>query len=163
MADRYCPYCGELVPSNSVTCPKCYRKIPDEPGAPKQSRRAQREKRRSEDRRTAPRPERNRTGSRREYSRQLALALNVIPGFFGLLGLGQIYRDYKSMKGWFILLLGLVLFTTGMMLMLHVTPSFAVNFFSSLSAFPIMLLYALLYIFAALDTLVTSVFRIGFR
>ena len=31
MPERRCPYCNELVPSNSLTCPKCYKKIPVEP------------------------------------------------------------------------------------------------------------------------------------
>ena len=160
MTDRYCPYCGELVPSNSVTCPKCFRKVPDEPGAPRHEEHRERTEDRTErhERREEPRKKEK---QKREYSSQAALALDVIPGFLGLLGLGQIYRDYKSMKGWFLLLLGLVLFTTGMMLLLHWTPSFLVNFFSSISAFPIFIIYTLLYIFAVADILMGKLFRFG--
>ena len=159
MSDRYCPYCGELVPSNSVTCPKCYGTIPNEPGTPKQQARQEKEERRERRRKETPVGEK----PPRQYNSQTALALAVIPGFIGLLGLGQIYRDYRSMKGWFLMLLGLVIFTTGMMLLLHWTPSFAVNLLSSLSAFPVMLIYSILYIFAAADILIGRMFRIQVR
>ena len=89
--DRRCPYCGELVPSNSITCPKCYKKIPKEP----------------EPARREPEPEQR---DKRGYSRKLAILLSIIPAFLGLLGLGLIYVNPRRKRGYVALVLGLLFF-----------------------------------------------------
>ena len=150
MADRYCPHCGELVPSTSVTCPKCYRRIPADPVAATGGRRGG----------TGSKG----TGAHRQgYDRRLALLLNLIPGFFGFLGIGQIYRDHRSSKGYLMLLSGLAIFALTMMLLLNITPG-VLSFLAKVSAFPLMLLYALMYIGAAVDILIDVVFsRVDIR
>ena len=148
MSDRYCPFCGELVPSTSVTCPKCYRKIPAEPDVPKEERRRERQ-------RDTPVDER----PQRSYNKKVALALAVIPGFFGVLGLGQIYKDYRSTGGYFILLLGLLLFTGSMLLLTSHMHGVLMNILTTIGAFPLMLLYAFVFIGSVIDILLNSLFR----
>ena len=148
MSDRFCPFCGELVPSTSVTCPKCYRKIPAEPDAPKEERRRERQR----DTPVGERP-------KRSYNKKVALALAVIPGFFGVLGLGQIYKDYRSTGGYFILLLGLLLFTGSMLLLTSHMHGVLMNILTTIGAFPLMLLYAFVFIGSVIDILLNSLFR----
>ena len=89
--DHRCPYCGELVPSNSITCPKCYKKIPKEPEpARREHETEQRDK--------------------RGYSRKLAILLSIVPAFLGLLGLGLIYVSPRRKRGYVALVLGLLFF-----------------------------------------------------
>lgn len=84
-----CPACGEPVPSNSLTCPKCYASVP------------RREKE----------PEREKPASGCILkSGLISLLLAVVPAPFGLLGLGLIYRNYKDHKGWAYLVFGLVVY-----------------------------------------------------
>ena len=148
MSDRFCPFCGELVPSTSVTCPKCYRKIPAEPIPEKQER-----KRR--ERTDTPVGERPKRG----YNKNIALVLAVVPGFFGFLGLGQIYRDYRRTGGYFLLLIGLLVFAAAMLLLSNNGHGFTIGVLSTIGAFPLMLLYAFMYIGALVDVLLNSVFR----
>lgn len=95
MTDRKCPECGEIVPSLSVTCPKCYSSVP----------------------RTDNVPDKKETSSSKDNDRKagdksilIATLLAAIPGIFGLQGLGRIYLDYRNEKGWFFLVFGAVLF-----------------------------------------------------
>lgn len=145
MPDRYCPFCGELVTSNSITCPKCYKKIPADQPARKEDERKGSEK-------------------RREYSGKVALALNLIPGLFGILGIGQIYRDNRDAKGYIILVVGLILFTIAMLLILNMFPGPVMNILTKFSAIPVMILYALVYIGAVADIVVGKVLgKFGLR
>ena len=91
---RYCPKCGEAVPSNCLTCPKCYAKMPAEPV--KKERRQEEQK----------------VGSNGKNDRVRRI-LSIIPGFFGILGLGHIYMDYRQSKGYIFLLVGLFFFVIG--------------------------------------------------
>lgn len=84
--DRICPYCGEFVPSNSITCPKCYRKMP----APSESERT------------------GEISEGRRRSRPAAVLLDAIPGLFGFLGLGQLYMGDR--RAILLTLFGLVVF-----------------------------------------------------
>ena len=136
------------MPSTSVTCPKCYRKIPAEPDAPKEERRRERQR----DTPVGERP-------KRSYNKKVALALAVIPGFFGVLGLGQIYKDYRSTGGYFILLLGLLLFTGSMLLLTSHMHGVLMNILTTIGAFPLMLLYAFVFIGSVIDILLNSLFR----
>lgn len=147
MSDRYCPFCGEMVPSTSVTCPKCYRKIPvDRPAEEKKNRGLKHDTPVGE---KAP----------RTYNRKVALILAVIPGFLGFLGIGQIYRNPKKTGGYFLLLFGLLVFTSAMLLLTNHAFGPLVSILSTLGAFPLMLLYAFLFIGALIDVLLNSVFR----
>ena len=120
MADRRCPYCGELVPSTSITCPKCYRKIPSEP----EPVRKETDGRKNE--------------GRRRYSPRIAMLLSLIPGLFGLLGLGLIYRNPRQKRGYVALLLGLYFFIAAVM--------FTFPLFTIFLAVPCWILYVLGYL-----------------
>lgn len=120
MADRRCPYCGELVPSTSITCPKCYKKIPAEPEPV---------------RRESDRPK-NESG--RRYNRTVAILLSLIPGLFGLLGLGLIYRNPRQKRGYIALVLGLLFFVAAM--------GFTIGVFTVFLAVPCWIVYVLGYL-----------------
>lgn len=91
MSDRRCPNCGELVPSNSLTCPSCYKEIPrdavvyeiheDDDGPS------------------------GRSGAGKDKNRTLTLILALL-GVFGFMGLGQIYQGHHR-KGSIFLVIGL--------------------------------------------------------
>lgn len=139
MADRRCPYCGELVPSNSVTCPKCYKKIPVE-----------------------PEPVRDRSGGdqkrqRRGGSRKIAILLSIIPAFVGLLGLGLIYRNPRQKRGYIVLLLGLLFFVAAVFLTFGI--------FTIVFAVPCWIMYVLLFLgclaLASLDDMVFKFHGVG--
>ena len=120
MADRRCPYCGELVPSNSLTCPKCYKRIPKEPEpAPR-------------------REERRETGGKRDYSRKIAVFLCLIPGLFGLLGLGLVYRNPRQKRGYIALVIGLLVFVAAAFL--------TMGGFTIFLAVPFWIVYVLMYL-----------------
>ncbi len=93
MAERRCPNCEELVPSNSITCPKCYKKIPNDPDPVRSG---------SGDSRS--------TGSNRSRNSTIMLLLSIIPAFIGLLGLGLIYKYPTRKRGYVALILGLLVF-----------------------------------------------------
>lgn len=148
MADRYCPFCGELVPSTSVTCPKCYRKIPAEPVSEKSGR----SRRERADTPVGEKPSRS-------YNKNIAIILAIVPGLFGFLGLGQIYRDYRRSGGYIVLAIGLLVFAASMLLLTNHGHGVAIGILSTLGAFPLMLIYAFLFIGALIDVLLNSVFR----
>lgn len=136
MVDRRCPYCGELVPSNSLTCPKCYKKIPVEPEPVREDR-------------DGPKNERGRS-----YNRKLALALTLVPGLFGILGLGLIYRNPRQKRGYLALLFGALIFVLAVFLTIGVFTIFA--------AVPCWIVYALMYLGCAALVLMDNVFiRMG--
>lgn len=85
-----CPNCGEPVPSNSLTCPKCYAKMPPETAEYK--------------------AEYSHDQGSREKSGLIRLILTIVPAFFGFLGLGVIYNDYKARIGYEILAVGLIVY-----------------------------------------------------
>ena len=120
MADRRCPYCRELVPSTSITCPKCYKKIPAEPEPVS---------------RESDRPK-NESG--RRYNRTVAILLSLIPGLFGLLGLGLIYRNPRQKRGYVALVLGLLFFVAAM--------GFTIGVFTVFLAVPCWIVYVLGYL-----------------
>ncbi len=93
MADRRCPNCGERVPSNSITCPKCFKKIPNDPEPVRESNGSGSSSRTGKDR-----------------SRTVMLILSIVPAFVGLLGLGLIYKYPTRKRGYIALLLGLLVF-----------------------------------------------------
>ncbi len=130
---RYCPKCGEPVPSNCITCPKCYTKIPAEPVSAEETKRSE--------------PKRK--------SQSTRILLTVIPGLFGLLGLGILYDDTKNMLGYKFLIAGLLLFILGNVLIL--TP----GFLTTVLGIGPMIVYLILFLITILRTLlnVNVVFR----
>ncbi len=132
MADRRCPFCGELVPSNSITCPKCFRKIPVEPEPVRKERR-----------------ENPKTEQGRRYSKKLALILTLIPGLFGILGLGLIYRNPRQKRGYLALVFGALFFILAVFLTLGV--------FSIFIAVPCWIIYVLMYLGCAAMVLMDNV------
>lgn len=132
MSQRRCPYCGELVTSNAITCPCCYKKIEI-----------------AETERTAENDIRKE--KKHMSSQKLALLLAMIPGLFGFLGIGKIYQNGKDRTGWLFLLAGLFLFIL----------SNAIIFGSlgllTVFAIPFIILYILLYLYALALTAVDSV------
>ena len=133
---RYCPKCGEAVPTNSLTCPKCYAKIPPEP--------------------VKAEPNSSQDGKRilGDKNRLILLILSVVPGFFGFLGLGQIYRDYTQKRGYVFLLFGLLFFWT--VIGLTTLPWPIINI---ILAFPPALLYLLVFVISVLECM--SGFRLS--
>ncbi|MDR3283449.1 MAG: hypothetical protein LBS92_07590 [Candidatus Methanoplasma sp.] len=89
MAGRRCPECGERLGSDSLTCPKCYAEVPREP--------------------SVQRPKRGEGRPKRKFAGVVVL-LAIIPAFFGVLGLGQIFRNPRGKRGYCFLVAGLAVF-----------------------------------------------------
>lgn len=139
MSERRCPNCGELVPSNSLTCPKCYKKIPVEPEP-------------VSDAGSHP----NDDAGKSSRKLKAALVLDAVIGLFGLLGIGQLYLGRR--RGGLFLLAGLVFFIPGTVLL------FIIPFISTIFAIPMFIIYAILYLAALADLMLGSiVFRFGRR
>jgi len=144
MADRRCPYCGELVPTNSITCPKCFKKIPVEP---------------------APQPKEDRAGPREKgaKSQRLALILAIVFGIFGFLGVGRIYLTPRESRGYIIMLIGLLFFIPAILLATSLMPSLFGTVLTTLLAIPLFIIYGLLFIASLVDVLLGSMIRIRLR
>ncbi len=126
---RYCPKCGEPVPSNCITCPKCYAKIPVEP--------AKKESNSSYDQGGKPESswlERNR------------FIVTIVPALIGFLGVYQILTRPKWMLGYVLLILGLLFFWVGNMLLFSFAPDFIVAVFKNLSALGCLFIYFIMFI-----------------
>ena len=138
---RRCPYCGEMVPSFSLTCPKCYHQIP-------------REEERGESRDSGYRIlDDDRAPAVHTVNHKVVLILGLIPSLFGLWGLGQIYqRDYG--KGLMFLVMGLALM--GSMVLVHGMSGAlgTIGFVATL------IMYIGGYLFQAFDAVVRSLFTI---
>lgn len=143
--DRRCPNCGELVPSLSVTCPRCYSQVPRDDTVPKEKKEY-----------------RSGTGDEGAKGKSLMIAtlLAAIPGLFGLLGLGRIYLDYKNEKGWFFLVTGAILFTS---LLLCVDWWDSVSSFTRVLLLLAMVILAIVYISTYLSQLADTYFGSVFK
>ncbi|MDR2846434.1 MAG: zinc ribbon domain-containing protein [Candidatus Methanoplasma sp.] len=134
MNGRRCPNCGEHVDNNSLTCPKCFKEIPrDVPVS------------------SEPRARGTDAKNGRNTNKNLAVILALIPAFFGLLGLGQIYRDPTKSKGYILLVIGAVIFVPFVLLFLTMMHS---GFLSALLIFIMELVLFLIYVGVALYALV---------
>ena len=127
MADRYCPYCGELVPSTSLTCPKCYKKIPVVDPTPRSSGES-----------GGSSPKGSGSGDKNGI---IALLLALVPGLFGVLGLGILYKNHSSRGALALLVIGIVTFIVACLILSSSIPILNVIF-----SIPFWLFYALLYI-----------------
>ncbi len=138
---RRCPNCGAVVLPESLNCPHCYHDVPrtiSDTGTDYHNR-------------TYSQYEEQL--SKRHKSRTISLILAIIPAFFGLLGLAQIYQDYRDPLGWKVLGGGLILYIllVGMMFLVIGTGGLGVL----LLTIPIIvvgILYLLLALFAFLLT-----------
>jgi len=95
---RYCPNCGAVVPEGSLNCPQCYKEIPRSGAFTEKDRKGRTQE------------EYKREIGERRKSMKMSLALAIVPAFFGILGLGQIYQDRRDGRGWGFLAIGLLLF-----------------------------------------------------
>lgn len=128
MAERRCPNCGELVPSNSITCPKCYKKIPNDPEPVRDSGQS------------------SGTGGRKTPwtpNMKIAFALDIILGLFGLNGIGQLYCGRR--RGAIFLGVGLLVFVIAGLLTWVIPP------FSIVLALPFYIIYVLIYLGCIFD------------
>lgn len=112
MADRRCPNCGERVPSNCITCPKCYYRLPSPADTTRGSGSSGGEKKKS---RWGSSDSSGDGSGKKQPKKKTALILAIIPGFFGILGLGQFYmRQWK--KGAIFLIGGLLTYYLALIL-----------------------------------------------
>jgi hypothetical protein len=141
MSQKRCPHCGEIVQSNSLTCPKCFKTIQREEYVERRERSDERK------------------GSGKVPTAAVLLA--VFPPLVGLLGLGAIYLEPKRKRGYAMLIIGLVLYVSLIALLFTILGSGIVSAIFLLIAFVIILL---IYISAAIaaffETLFGSVFRV---
>ena len=85
---------------------------------------------------------------------RLALALTLIPGLFGILGLGLIYRNPRQKRGYVALLFGALFFILAVFLTIGVI--------TIVAAVPCWIVYVLMYLGCAALVLMDNVFiRMG--
>ena len=142
MKQRKCPYCGEYVQENSLTCPKCFREIPRESTESTEY--------------VINEDKRKRSGG----VPTIAVILAIIPPFAGLLGLGMIYLDPKKSKGYWFLVAGLLLFLASLALFYMVRHS---GFFSAVLLLVALVIIVLIYISAAVGALLETIFGSALR
>ncbi len=119
-----------MVPSTSLTCPKCYKKIPVEPKVTSTG-----------DGGSSGGKSTGKSGSTGGKSDGIAMILAIIPGIFGILGLGLLYKNLKSTRGLVFLVLGLIVFAIALLIFTSSIPVLNIIF-----AIPFALLYGLMYI-----------------
>lgn len=138
-----------MVPSNSVTCPKCFKKIPPEPVVDA-SRSERRWARRDRD---SPSDDKK---SGFKYNKKIALVLDMVLGLFGILGIGQIYRDPQDRKGFVFLIVGIILIIP--FIIANLVPGIIMTIVAVVPT----VLYVIGYILAAVDILADSMFHVRF-
>ncbi len=131
---RYCPKCGEPVPSNCITCPKCYTKIPFEPASSEKEAESSQPRKRND---------------------TVKLVLTILPGLFGFLGLGILYEDSHDKMGFKFLAGGLLLFFIGVALIA------APGVITTILGIGPLILYFLLFLLSILYSLlnIKTIFR----
>ena len=139
MGDRKCPYCRELVPEFSVSCPRCYRSIP----------------------KTEPvrgPVDEGRAPSVEMTDRRVVAMLALIPGAIGVMGLGQFYqKDYR--KGAVFLCMGIVMMAAIIILRTGISATASGVFSVILTVFTV-IMYIGLYLVQAFDAIVRTMFII---
>jgi len=139
--NRYCPYCGASIPDNALTCPNCYKQVSRNPDAGRQNQYN-----------TYTDDGSQRLGHSHK-SRSLTMLLATVPAFFGILGLGQLYQDYRNGKGWIFLILGLIFYTVLVLMILTVAGNGLV---AALLLTIAIIIFALLYLSTAVAALVDA-------
>lgn len=134
-----CPSCGEPVPSNSLTCPRCYASIP-----------------RREEKPIKEKPVRKTVVK----SKLVSILLAVLPAPFGLLGLGLIYEDYKDRRGWAYLIFGLVVYVMLItFIMLWARGEIIAKVLSTVMAFIMAIVYISAFFAQIAETKFGSIFK----
>lgn len=141
-----CPYCGVLIPANSLTCPKCYKTI-------------QKNTAKTESYVINDEPAETGKKDRSKNIRTVKLLASV-PALVGLLGLGHIYMDYKNARGYWFLIAGLLLFVTLNVLLFQ---AMDVGFVSAVFLLIGFAILALIYISAAIGAFLDAVFGSVFK
>lgn len=118
------------MPSNSITCPKCYRKLPNEEPGPSSSVVGKA----------------GWAAGRLKGNPRIALALDAVLGLIGVLGIGQLYLG--SRRFLMVTLLGLLVFVAAVCLTVFV--------FTIILAVPLWIVYALLYLGTLADLLLRT-------
>jgi hypothetical protein len=153
---RFCPYCGVAVPSDCETCPKCFKKLPSEGH---QTRQEDFQDGNVTRERTEPKKEAPRLGA--DKSRTVMLLLSVVPAFFGILGLAQLFRDFRDRSGYVFLVVGLVFFIPSVIIITGVWDNGAfVGIFRILSYLLLTVIYLSAALASVLDALYGSVFKV---
>ena len=100
-------------------------------------------------------PETNQSSNKSKSgkSRQTRLALTIIPALFGVLGLGQIYRDHKASKGYFFLITGLLFFYLGNALLFIPSFDLIVTGLKTFFGVGLLFIYVLLFLLSLFDSL----------
>ncbi len=146
---RYCPYCGVAVPSNCITCPKCYKSLPREDDGVRED---------GQNCGTGSDTVCNKGRSECQFAgndRIIMLILAIVPAFFGVLGLAQIYRDCKDGKGYFFLLVGLVFFIPSVLLITNVWNT---GVFVGVFRIVAYIILTLIYLSTALGSVIDALF-----
>ena len=151
---RYCPNCRAVVPENSINCPQCFTDVPPEGWVSD-----------AEQIRYTPSKEEYRENiEKRHKSHIVVLLFAVIPVFFGILGLGQIYRDRRDTMGWMFLAGGIIL---DVIIAALIAATFMSGLLAAvLTAVPLILailLYVITAIASVVDALTGSLIRFGLR
>lgn len=142
---RKCPYCGEPVPTFSVNCPKCYKKIPRED-----------EKQEEDIRGHIPD---DKSPAIKSVNKTIVLILALIPAAFGIMGMAQMYeKEYK--KGGLFLCVGFPLFLFMMFLISTFGQYGTGAMFLSLGLTILCgVAFAVIYLIQAFDAIIRSLFR----
>lgn len=137
MKQKKCPYCGEYVQKNGLTCPKCFREIPRGPSDVSEN--------------VSKKDRKGRSGG----IPTIAVLLAAIPPFVGLLGLGMIYLEPKNSKGYWFFIIGLLLFLSFLALLYIMRHS---GFFSAIMLLAALVILVLIYISAAIAAFLETLF-----
>lgn len=157
---RFCPYCGVAVPSNCITCPRCFKNIPSdnndtnsqEGQEPYVDGNVMREKTQEQESIGVKVVRKNRT---------IMTILAIIPAFVGILGLAQIYRNYRNSMGYVFLVVGLLLFIPSVILIMGVWNTGVFMGIFRIAAYIILtLIYLSTALAALLDARHGSVFKV---
>jgi len=139
MPQKKCPSCGEYLPSNSLTCPKCYVNIPRDVS--------------TENRKE----EKNKDGK----NMRVAMFLSTLPAIIGLLGLGKIYLEPKGRKGYWFLLGGAVLYLPLIALIFTIFNSGLLSaILLTIAVIVLLLVYISATIAVFIETMMGSIFKI---
>ncbi|MCQ2056191.1 MAG: hypothetical protein MJY64_01795 [archaeon] len=140
MANRRCPYCGEIMPSFSLSCPMCYR-----------SSHAKEEKEMEGLRISSPRI--------KTYNRKIIVLLALLPAAIGFGGMAQLYmKDYK--KAGRFLFASLPAYTS--MIILSSGISSLGHASATVLAIICTILFVMSYLMQAFDALIGSIFSVNY-
>lgn len=129
------------MPSTSITCPKCYKKIPvQEP---------------------EPVKEKEPRGERKVHDKNelIALFLAVVPALVGFIGIGLIYKYRQSRIGYTFLLGGLILFGFASLIVV----AGLANPVALIIAIPLYILYVLAFLLSLFLTSAGTVMKFTIR